>query len=176
MTSDVGASGTEAASAVTPFPEPTEQDIRRLVMIREETRFEINLLNERVGGLISAEAFLTIAYTAAMSNTSPQWGLMFSRLVAPALAVLGLLLALLAWPGVAASFRIILAWNARQLQVMEDSTALMNSMWRPDVPGKRGQHADPDQRLTMLFARAVPGVFVVAWLVLVTVALVLTRR
>jgi hypothetical protein len=40
----------------------------QLAFIREETRFEIGLLHERVNALVGAEAFLTIAFTAAMSE------------------------------------------------------------------------------------------------------------
>ena len=35
-------------------------DVRRLAFLREETRFEIGLLHDRINALISAEAFLTI--------------------------------------------------------------------------------------------------------------------
>lgn len=47
---------------------------RQLAFIREETRFEVGLLHERVNALIAAEAFLTIAFTTAMSNSNPNWG------------------------------------------------------------------------------------------------------
>jgi len=43
-------------------------DADRLALVRAEIRFEIDLLHQRVNALIAAEAFLTIAYTAAMSN------------------------------------------------------------------------------------------------------------
>ena len=36
--------------------------------MRVETRSELGLLHERVNALLAAEAFLTIAYTAAMSS------------------------------------------------------------------------------------------------------------
>lgn len=41
--------------------------------------------------------------------------------------------------------------------------------WRPEPKGRRGR--DLDQRLSMLFARAVPAVLVVAWSILLVVAL-----
>lgn len=154
----------------------SSDDARRLAFIREETRFEIGLLHDRVNALINAEAFLAIAFTMAMSSTGAPWGALFSMLVAPTLSVVGLLLAVLAWPGVDASFRIILEWNARQLQVMRENPQLIEAMWRPHVLGKGGSRADPDQRRTMLFARVVPGVFAAAWAVLTIVALVLPFR
>lgn len=66
--------------------------------MRQETRFEIGLLHDRVNALVTAEAFLTIAYTAAMSNGAP-WGATFSMVASPVLSVLGLALALLACHG-----------------------------------------------------------------------------
>ena len=141
------------------------------MFIREETRFEIVLLHERINALIGAEAFLTIAYTAAMSNGNAHWGTAFSAIVAPLLSIIGLLLAALAWPGVDASFNIILHWNRRQLQLMRERPALVETMWRPRPEGRD----DPDQRTTMLFARAVPIVFGIAWMLLTVVALVLPR-
>ena len=130
------------------------------------------LLHERINALIGAEAFLTIAFAASMSNTNARWGALFSVIVAPMLSVIGLLLAVLAWPGVDASFRIVLAWNRRQLQLFEERPGLAEALWRPHVQGQR----DPDQHRTMLFARAVPLVFGVLWLVLSVVALVLPVR
>lgn len=67
-----------------------------MAYIREETRFELGLLHDRVSVLLAAEAFLTIAFTAAM-GTAARWG----DVVAPVLSVLGLVLAVLAWPGFA---------------------------------------------------------------------------
>ena len=75
--------------------------LQQLAFIRDEIRFEIGLLHDRVNALLAAEAFLTIAYTAAMSDGTP-WGPTFSRIVSPILALLGLSLALL---GVARRWR-----------------------------------------------------------------------
>ena len=151
-------------------------DARRLEFIREETRFEIGLLHDRVNALINAEAFLAIAFTMAMSNTGARWGALFSMIVAPTLSIIGLLLAVLAWPGVDASFRIILEWNARQLQFMRENPELTEAMWRSHVLGKDNQRVDPDQRRTMLFVRMAPAVFSAAWAILTVVALVLPLR
>jgi len=157
-------------------PELPIDAVRRLAFIREETRFEIGLLHDRINALISAEAFLTIAFTMAMSNTNAHWGSTFSTLVPPILSLVGLVLAVLAWPGVDASFKIIVEWNVRQRELLQDKPLLTDSMWRLDVLGRGNQRADPDQRSTMLFARAVPAVFTVAWSVLTIIALVLPER
>jgi hypothetical protein len=150
--------------------------VQRLVFIREETRFEIGLLHDRVNALISAEAFLTIAYTMAMSNASLRWGVLFSTLVAPILALVGLVLAALAWPGVDASYKIIFEWSSRQHQFMEEAPLMTELMWRLDVLGRGNRRADPDTRSTMLFARAVPAVFGVSWAILTVIAVVLPLR
>jgi hypothetical protein len=143
-------------------PDPAE----RLAFIRGELRFELGLLHDRVNALVAAEAFLTIAYTTAMSNGA-RWGAVFSAIVSPILAVLGLLLALLAWPGVATTVRLVLGWTAGQDEVLRSGASLSA------VSGLPGRSADVDQRRSMLFFRAVPGLFALVWTVLAVVALVL---
>ena len=150
--------------------------IRRLEFIREETRFEIGLLHDRINALISAEAFLTISFTMAMNSSSAEWAPTFSAFVAPVLSLVGLILAILAWPGVNASFKIIVEWNSSQQRFMRENPELIEAMWRPGVLGRGDRHADPDQRKTMLFARAVPAVFGIVWAVLTVVALALPLR
>jgi hypothetical protein len=153
-----------------------EDYARRLAFIREETRFEVGLLHDRINALISAEAFLTIAFTMAMSNTNARWGITFSVLVAPLLSLLGLILAVLAWPGVDASFKIIVEWSARQIAVMQENPEMTALWWRLPVMGKDNRRADPDLRNSMRFARTVPIVFGIAWAVLTAIALVLPLR
>ena len=147
----------------------------RLRFIREETRFEIELLHGRINALIGAEAFLMIAFTAAMSSNNPHWGGTFAALAAPVLSIVGLLLAVLSWPGVDASFRIILEWNAHQVQLMNANLTLNETLWRQPVLGRRSRRADPDPGWSMIFARAVPIVFTAAWAILTLVALILPR-
>jgi hypothetical protein len=146
----------------------------RLASIRAELRFELGLLHDRVNALLAAEAFLTIAYTAAMSNAAP-WGPSFSALVAPILSGLGLLLALLAWPGVAGTVTLVLAWTADQSELLSRDTAL--SSGPSGLPASRAdvRRVRSTQWRSMLFFRVVPGLFVVVWATLTVVALVLTR-
>ncbi len=147
--------------------------IRRLTFLREETRFEIGLLHDRVNALISAEAFLTIAFTMAMSSSNNRWGSIFSVLVPPILSLLGFILAVLAWPGVVASYKIIVEWNVRQLALMQAEPGLTGIMWRRDANGSGSERAAPDRGLSMLFARAVPAVFAAAWAILTVIAVLL---
>lgn len=140
--------------------------VERLAFIRAELRFELGLLHDRVNALVAAEAFLTIAYTAAMSNGA-RWGAVFSAVVSPILAVLGLLLALLAWPGVATTVRLVLGWTTSQNELLRREASLSA------ITGLPGRSDDRDQRKSMLFFRTVPGLFALVWAVLTVVALVL---
>ena len=143
-------------------------DASRLDLVRSETRFELGLLHERVNALLAAEAFLTIAYTAAMSNGA-SWGEAFARVAAPVLALLGLLLALLATPGVGATARIVHTLTAQQDELfarLHGTASVYHGM-----PGRSS--AASDQRRSLLFFRAVPILFAAVWLVLGVLALVL---
>ena len=156
--------------------EPPVDIARRFIFLREETRFEIGLLHDRINALISAQAFLTIAFTMALSNSNDRWGETFTRIVPPVLSLVGLVLAIFAWPGIDASFKIIIEWTTRQRQFMRENPLITDLMWRLEVPGKGMVRADPDTRRTMFFARAVPAVFAVAWAILTVIAVVLPRR
>ncbi|GAB2597198.1 hypothetical protein GCM10009593_43250 [Microlunatus antarcticus] len=150
-----------------PAPDPAA-DAARLAAVREETRDELGLLHERVNALLGAEAFLTIAYTAAMSNGAP-WGRVFAGVAAPVLAVLGLLLALLTLPAVRGAARILLVLSAQQDELF--------GRLGGTAPGYHGGAGRPsswaDQRRALLFFRAVPVLFVVVWIALGVLALVL---
>lgn len=137
----------------------------RLAFVRDELRFELGLLHGRVGALIGAETFLTIAFTAAMS-TGASWG----DLVSPILAALGLALALLAWPGIHATVTIIMAWTARYVDLLS-SPSLSSTPW-----GLRSDHvhrAATNQARSMLFFRAVPALLTVAWTAFLIISIVL---
>ena len=148
-------------------PNPAD-DVGRLAAVREETRAELGLLHDRVNALLAAEAFLTIAYTAAMSNGAA-WGRDFAAVGAPVLAVLGLLLALLMLPGVATTSRIVLAQTALQEELFAGLRGTVDA-YHAGVGRPSGV---VDQRRSLLFFRAVPVLFAVVWVVLGVLALVL---
>lgn len=139
----------------------------QMAHIREEIRFELSLLHDRVSALLAAEAFLTIAFTAAM-GTSARWG----EVVAPVLSVLGLALAVLAWPGVRGTVRIILGWTARRTELLRRDPTLSSTVW---ALSSADRAARADQWRSMLFFRAVPGLFGLVWTGLTVVAVVLRR-
>ena len=144
----------------------------RLAFIREETRFEIGLLHGRVNALVGAEAFLTIAFTAAMSSGESREAT-FSAVASPILSGLGLVLALLAWPGINATVKIILGWTACQTELLESEPALAATTWGMAAPDRADRRADPDQWRSMLFFRAVPGLFTLTWAALTVLALII---
>lgn len=148
-------------------------DADRLASIRAELRFELGLLHDRVNALLAAEAFLTIAYTAAMSNAAP-WGASFSAAVSPILSVLGLVLALSSWPGVASTVRLVLAWTADQTDLLARDVAL--TAGRSGLPTSSADvgRVRSTQWRSMLFFRLVPGLFALVWAALTVVAVVLT--
>lgn len=157
-----------APRGTAPGPDdPSEAD--RLALVRAEIRFELDLLHQRVNALLAAEAFLVIAYTAAMSNGTA-WGRPFASVAAPVLAVLGLLLALLVLPGVRATARIVLTQTAVQQQLVERLPGSARAGFY-GVPGR--PTAVADQRRSLLFFQAAPILFSVVWSILFVLALVL---
>ena len=147
----------------------------RLAFIREETRFEIGLLHERVNALVAAEAFLTIAFTGAMSNSAP-WGKRFSDIVGPTLSILGMLLAVLAWPAIDGTVRIVFAWAARRREIMEQHPELWHTDWGLAGNSRHGLRAGMDDWRSLLFFRTAPGLFAVMWAGLTIVAVTVLRR
>lgn len=137
----------------------------QLAGIREETRFELQLLHERVNTLLAAEAFLTIAYTTTM-NSQGGWAVV----VAPVLAVLGLLLAALAWPGVSTTAHLVMQWTYQVGDLLEQHP-------QAGAPGPGG-HPDrrtreTGQRRSLLLFRFAPPTFLSVWVILLVCSLVL---
>ncbi|GGM08734.1 hypothetical protein GCM10011594_30800 [Nakamurella endophytica] len=122
--------------------------------------------------VLAAEAFLTISYTATMSSTG-RWAV----LVAPTLAVLGLVLAVLAWPGIHAAARLVALWTHRLGEVEDEDheheddvrTRGADAPLRDEVRRRR----ERDQRRGMLLFRWVPPVFAAVWVVLLVTSVTL---
>ncbi|MFC3124993.1 hypothetical protein ACFOD4_07970 [Pseudoroseomonas globiformis] len=146
--------------------------LRRLSFVREEIRFEMGLLHNRANALIGAEAFLTIAFTTAMSNVNTDWGPFFTLLVPTTLAVIGIILAVISRPGIRTSLTIIAEWNVRQREVMVADAPLTRAMWRHAVLVNNYERPEPEHR-SMMFFQLVPMVFIVSWTVLLSISLAL---
>lgn len=139
-------------------------------------RFEVGVLHDRVNALIGAEAFLTISFTMALVNSDAHPGARFFDVIAPVLSSTGLILAVLAWPGVNTGFKILVEWNSLLLQALHEAPTASRSMWRPSLLTDGDRRTSVDHRGSMLFARAVPVVFAVAWAVLTVIALIVPWR
>ena len=151
-----------------------ELAMRQLERVRAEARAEIGLLHDRVNALVASEAFLTVGYAVTMSNGAA-WGKSFAMIVAPVLGVLGLLLAVFAGLGVAATARLVLEWTRRQGQLLTEHPELAATFVGWAAGGGSRRSAYQDQRRSLLFSRAVPPLFTVAWTVLTVVALVVAH-
>lgn len=132
--------------------------------IREETRFELQLLHERVNTLLAAEAFLTIAYTATM-NSKGTW----AAIVAPVLAGLGLLLAALAWPGVSITAHLVMQWTYQVGDLIERHPEAQTP-WSTGQQDRRTREAG--QRRSLLLFRFAPPTFLGVWVILLICSLV----
>jgi hypothetical protein len=137
---------------------------RSISLIREEMRFELDILHNRINALISAEAFLTIAFTMALGNNA-------TERVALILSSVGLMLALLAWPSTSTSIRIINEWNTLLTETLAGSGDKTRTMWRPSIFSIGPKSTDLTHRRGMIFVRSIPVLFVVAWCILGGIAI-----
>lgn len=140
--------------AAGPAPDPRQQ----LEAIREATRFELGLLHDRVNALLTAQTFLTIAFTATMAAEGT-----WAAVVAPTLSTLGLLLAVLAWPAVNATARLVITWTSLSGDLL-DQHPEAHPVWLDAHADRRRR--ETDQRKSLLFFRAAPPLFTVVWVVL----------
>ena len=120
--------------------------------VREEMKFEIGILHDRINALVSAEAFLIISFTMSLTYSNDhRSGRLFW--VAPLLASVGLLLALLAWPGVNRSFEIIAEWNLMLAEALEAARTDPSFVWRPSLGNISDAREQTGHRRAMLFSR-----------------------
>lgn len=148
---------------------------RQVQAIREEMRFEVGILHDRINALVSAEAFLTIAFTMSLAYAGDGPSGRFFP-VAPLLAAIGFLLALLAWPGVNRGVAIIVEWNILLLAALRGARADPGFVWRPSVDRAGDARTQARHRNSLLFARFVPPIFALAWVLLAGVVLTAPLR
>lgn len=146
---------------------------KRVRDIREEMKFEVGILHDRVNALVSAEAFLTIAFTMSLAYAGEGAPGRFA-LVAPLLAAVGFLLAVLAWPGVNRGVAIIVEWNVLLIAALKGARTDPDFVWRPSIDVAGDARTQASHRKGLLFARFVPPIFALVWLLLA--AIVLWRR
>ena len=148
----------------------TEVYAKRIVAIREEMKFEISVLHDRINALVSAEAFLIISFTMSLAYSNDRWSSRFF-LVAPVLALIGFLLAVLAWPGVKRGVEIVVEWNELLIKALSEARKDPYFVWRPSVDVIGAIKTQDRHRKGMMFTRLVPAVFASAWVILAIIVL-----
>lgn len=63
----------------------------RLDFYRREIQYETSILANRTDAFLAAQSFLVIAFASCMANLNPEWGKLFTLVVPPFLALLGVL-------------------------------------------------------------------------------------
>ena len=154
--------------------DPDEEHRKKIAAIREEMRLELGVFHDRVNALISAEAFLLISFTMALTYAGPSFGPSLFW-ISPTLSVIGFTLAALAWPGVLTSYKIIVEWNILFVDSLNAAHAASAIDWRPSVFADGDKRTHADHRRGLLFARFVPLIFMMAWVVLASLVLVSRR-
>lgn len=144
--------------------------VKQVLAIREEMKFEIGILHDRVNALVSAEAFLIISFTMSLAYSGDRWSGRFFW-VAPLLALIGFLLAVLAWPGVGRGFETIVEWNTLLIEVLPRARQDPRIVWIRSVDVAGAAKTQGYHRRGLLFARFVPAVFAVAWIILAAIIL-----
>lgn len=130
---------------------------------RAEIRFESDLAGQRINALLGSQSFLVIAYSSSMGASNGRWAEPLALALPAALALLGLILALLAWPGIRAAQAVVEQWRAREAELLVREVQLAPFSLGADEEG-RGT-ISRRRREGALFARRAPAVFVCAWCV-----------
>lgn len=141
-----------------------------LARYRSEIRFESELLSNRLNSFMSSQSFLLIAYASAMSAAHGRWQHPFTLALPPALAALGIVLALYARPGINAAYTEIRLWQEQERELLGREPRLSRYLG-PSIPEgaptASGSEAGPEMdrrfRRGSIFALRVPAIFVLAW-------------
>lgn len=126
---------------------------------RAEIRFESDMLSSRLNAFISSQSFLVIGYASSMSASLDRWHNVFSLVFPPSLALLGLALALYAWPGIEAAYKVIGRWHDKQDELLSRNPGLGDHRLAP-----AGASAKDRLKRGTMFAKYAPKVFAAAWL------------
>ena len=105
-----------------------------LARYRSEIRFESELLSNRLNSFMSSQSFLLIAYASAMSAAHGRWQHPFTLALPPALAVLGLVLALYARPGIRAAYAEIRLWQEQERELLAREPRCLSTYLGPSIP------------------------------------------
>lgn len=144
-------------------PEPTPIDHHLLSFYRSEIRFESEVVNGRLQALLGSQSFLVIAYATAMTGSNNHWGSTLIVLIPVLFSLLGLVLALMAWPGIRAAYAAIAKWETKERALHDRCVSLANFT----LAANENDSLDMTRRSQegALFAHRAPLVFVIAWMI-----------
>ncbi|MCD5996009.1 hypothetical protein KDX38_20325 [Pseudomonas sp. CDFA 602] len=146
---------------VTLFGSPKE----RLEFYRREIHYETTNLSNRTNAYLSAQSFLVIAYASSMANVNPDWGVVFTLVVPPALTLLGLFSTLSAWPGIRAACDIIQHWHHKQAELLRSEPVI--GLTYDDSPlFSDWESSETGPKKSLLFSKRTPWLFSFFWLFL----------
>lgn len=137
----------------------------RLDFYRREIQYETSILANRTDAYLTAQSFLVIAFVSCMGNLNPGWGPSFTLMVAPFLALLGVLSSLNAWPGIHAAFKIIEHWQLKQSHLLR-SEPMMGLAYDESPLFSEAETSRVGHRKSLLFSLRTPWIFLVFWIVL----------
>jgi len=135
----------------------------RLDFYRREIQYETAILSNRTNAYLSAQAFLVIAYASSMANLNPEWGKLFTLVVPPVLALLGVLCSLNAWPGIRAAYDIIDHWHFKQSGLLRDTPA-MGLAYDDEPLFSEMESSHKGYRKSLMFSMRAPWLFAVFWI------------
>lgn len=137
----------------------------RLDFYRREIQYETSILANRTDAYLAAQSFLVIAFVSSMANVNPEWGKMFTLVVPPFLALLGILSSLNAWPGIRAAYRIIEHWQLKQSHLLR-SEPMMGLVYDESPLFSEAETSRDGHRKSLLFSLRTPWIFLSFWVLL----------
>jgi hypothetical protein len=137
----------------------------RLDFYRREIQYETSILANRTDAYLAAQSFLVIAFASCMANLNPEWGKLFTLVVPPFLALLGVLSSLNAWPGIRAAYDIIDHWYFKQSELLR-SEPIMGMAYDESPLFCERESTHKGYRKALLFSVRTPWMFAAFWVVL----------
>ena len=142
-----------------------------LSYFRDEIRAESQLLGTRLNAMISSQSFLTIAYASSIASSNGHWRQPFTLILPPLLALLGMILVLLARPGLIAAHIAIEHWRNKEADLFGSRDDLKAYTLATDDASQ--EELGQRRREGALFARRAPIVLIAAWCVFAVIPVVL---
>jgi hypothetical protein len=137
----------------------------RLDFYRREIQYETAIMSNRTNAYLTAQSFLVIAFCSSMANINPEWGKVFTLVVPPLLALLGLVSSIHAWPGIRAAYEIIDHWHFKQSQLLQSEPSM--GLAYDDSPlFSEHESTEKGYRTSLMFSMRTPWLFSVFWLLL----------